>query len=261
MKRTSHPAPPSAPAARRTGKPAPEAEPSQPAARSVPGDATYDVSTVIKASVVELTAEAIRTEIKMGRLAPGQRLIESEIGATLGASRASVREALGRLEADGLIEMVHQKGARVRRMTITDAQNIYQIREMLEGLAARLAARNIGKGDNRKRLKALQKSFRTEVDGTPNSYLRYNEQFHRLIVDCSENVRLYRMIEQLHHAAFVILVQLYSSPRGARATHDEHAPIVNAILAGDEDAAEQAMRAHIRRTGDELVGRVTGYLG
>jgi len=225
------------------------------------GNAVSEVSTAIKASVVELTAEAIRNEIKMGRLAPGQRLIESEIGAALGASRASVREALGRLEADGLIEMVHQKGARVRRLTITDAQNIYQIREMLEGLAARLAAQNIGKGNNKTRLKALQKKLRTEVDDTPGSYLRYNEEFHRLLVEFSENVRLYRLIDQLHHSAFVILVQLHSAPRGARQTHDEHAPIVKAILDGDEEGAEAAMRAHIRRTGDELVGRIASYLG
>src|ERR1700722_19013688 len=68
-------------------------------------------------SVVEEIVEAIRSDIKAGRLAPGQRLIESEIRGALRASRPSIRDAMRRLEAEGLVEIEHMKGARVRRLT------------------------------------------------------------------------------------------------------------------------------------------------
>jgi len=207
-------------------------------------------------SVVETVAEAIREEIKTGRLAPGQRLIESDLCAAVGASRTSIREAVGRLEAEGLIEVEHQKGARVRRLTSQDALNIYQIREALEGTAARLAAQNIGKGDYKARLKALEKKFRAENDSSPGVYLRYNEQFHRLIVEMSENNRLIRMVEQLQHAAFLMLIQAVSTPQAAMRAHEEHELILSAILDGDGTRAERAMRAHIRRTGDDVLARL-----
>ena len=217
----------------------------------------------VAASVVELTAHAIRNEIKTGRLAPGQRLIEAELCATVGASRASIREALGRLEADGLVEIEHQKGARVRRLTNQDARNIYQIREALEGTAARLAAENVDHGRYRSRLKALEDKFRAENTDSPATYLAYNgynEQFHRLIVEMSENSRLVRLVEQMQHAAFLMLIQSISNPQAVKKAHAEHTPIYTAIMEGDPIRAERAMRAHIRRRGEEVVKRLRDFL-
>src|ERR1700756_4363238 len=75
-------------------------------------------------SVVETVVDILRNEIRSRNLAPGQRLIEKEISDSVGASRASVREAMGRLEAEGLVEIEHQKGARVRRLSGQEAENI-----------------------------------------------------------------------------------------------------------------------------------------
>lgn len=212
------------------------------------------------ASVVEAVAEAIREDIKLGRLAPGQRLIESDLCESIGASRTSIREAVGRLEAEGLIEVEHQKGARVRRLTSQDARDIYQVREALEGTAARLAALNIDNGDYRARFKALEKKFLAENDTSPTVYLAYNEKFHRLIVEMSENARLIRMVEQLQHAAFLMLIQTISSPQASERAHEDHQVIVAAILDGDSPKAERAMRAHVRRTGDDVLVRLQEYL-
>src|ERR1700757_2731392 len=96
-------------------------------------------SELSSVSVVEKIVDAIRSDIKAGRVAPGQRLIESEIRVALGASRPSIRDAMRRLEAEGLVEVEHHKGARVRPLTPADTEHIYQIREALEGVAARLA--------------------------------------------------------------------------------------------------------------------------
>jgi DNA-binding GntR family transcriptional regulator len=211
-------------------------------------------------SVVETVVEAIRNEIKTGRLAPGQRLIESEIRAAIGASRASIREAMGRLEAEGLVEIEHQKGARVRRLTAAEAANIYDVREALEGVAARLAAQNVDKADYKSRLRALERKYSAESDGMPGTYLRYNESFHHLIVEMSENWRLIRMVEQLQHPAFLMLIQVISNRQAVVRASREHLPIVKAILDGDGARAERAMRVHIRRTGRDIIARIVEFL-
>lgn len=211
-------------------------------------------------SVVEAAVEAIREDIKAGRLAPGQRLIESDLCASVGASRTSIREAVGRLQAEGLIEVEHQKGARVRRLTIQDARDLYQVREALEGTAARLAAQNIGKADYRARLKSLEKKFKANADAwSPGIYMQYNEQFHELIVEMSENTRLIRMVAQLQHAAFLMLIQTLSNTSATKKAHEEHDAILAAILDGDDARAERAMRSHVRRTGDDVQARMALY--
>jgi DNA-binding GntR family transcriptional regulator len=212
-------------------------------------------------SVVEEIVEAIRSDIKAGRVAPGQRLIESEIRVALGASRPSIREAMRRLEAEGLVEMEHQKGARVRRLTSSDTGHIYQVREALEGVAARLAAENIGKHNYRKRLQSLEREFKKNDDGLPSTYHHYNEQFHHLIVEMSENPRLIRMVHQLHHSAFLMLIQVVASREAEAQAREEHKSIVAAILKGDGPAAERAMRTHIRRIGRVLVTRIVSFFG
>jgi DNA-binding GntR family transcriptional regulator len=212
-------------------------------------------------SVVEKIVEAIRSDIKAGRVAPGQRLIESEIRVALGASRPSIRDAMRRLEAEGVVEMEHQKGARVRRLTSSDTEHIYQVRETLEGVAARLAAENIGKHNYRKRLQILEREFKKNDDGLPTTYLHYNEQFHHLIVEMSENQRLIRMVQQLHHSAFLMLIQVVASREAEARAREEHKPIITAILKGDGPAAERVMRTHIRRTGRVLVTRIVSFFG
>jgi DNA-binding GntR family transcriptional regulator len=210
-------------------------------------------------SIVEITAAALRQQIKNGRFAPGQRLIESELCEAFATSRASVREAIARLEAEGLVEVEHQRGARVRRLTAQDAREIYQVREALEGIATRLAAQNIDKSDYKARLLEIEAKFFNEDDQSPGLYLRYNEDFHRLIVEMSENSRLVRMVEQLQLSAFLMLIQAISNPRAAKKSHNEHSLIVDAILKGDGERAERAMRDHIRRTGEEMHSRIVSF--
>jgi DNA-binding GntR family transcriptional regulator len=212
-------------------------------------------------SVVEKIVDAIRSDIKAGRVAPGQRLIESEIRVALGASRPSIRDAMRRLEAEGLVEIEHLKGARVRRLTPSDTEHIYQIREALEGVAARLAAENVGKHNYKKRLQRLERDFEKNDDGLPSTYHQYNEQFHHLIVEMSENQRLIRMMQQLHHSAFLTLIQMVTSRETEARAREEHKPIVTAILKGDGPAAERAMRTHVRHTGRVLVTRIVSFYG
>src|SRR5260370_21163593 len=94
-----------------------------------------------ESSVVERVIVYIRTGIRDGRLALGQRLIESELQAALHVSRGPIREAVRRLAAENVLRIELHKGARVRRLTATEIKSIYEVREVLEGLACRLAAK------------------------------------------------------------------------------------------------------------------------
>lgn len=224
------------------------------------GGAKRDKPSPDSVSLVETVVDNIRGLIGSRQLVPGQRLIESDIRTLIGASRATIREAMGRLETEGLVVIEHQKGARVRRMTAVDAQHLYEVREVLEGAAARLAAKNVNKKDYRRRLRALEEDYRSSNDDLPSTYFSYNEKFHRLIVEMSENPRLIRLVAQLQHSAFLMLIQVISDRKAVQRAYVEHKPIVAAIFKGDEASAERAMRAHVRRTGGDVVPRIAKLL-
>jgi DNA-binding GntR family transcriptional regulator len=204
-------------------------------------------ATAKDASAVERVNAHIRNSIREGRFAPGQRLIESELQLALGVSRGSIREAIRRLAADNILHIELHKGARVRPLTTAEIESIYEVREVLEGLAGRLAAKNRNPSDTR--LTTLERTFDRVFDGTAKSYLQYNEQFHRLIVQMAGNPELARLVENLQIPSFILLLHVLVDARSIRRARAEHRPIVDAILKKDGAKAERAMRAHIRSTG------------
>jgi DNA-binding GntR family transcriptional regulator len=200
-----------------------------------------------ESSVVERVIAYIRSGIRDGRLALGQRLIESELQAALHVSRGPIREAVRRLAAENVLRIELHKGARVRRLTAAEIKSIYEVREVLEGLACRLAAKNRNPSDTR--LTTLERTFDQAFDGTANSYLHYNEQFHRLIVQMAGNPELARLVENLQIPSFILLVHVLVEAPSIKRARAEHRLIVDAILKKDGAKAERAMRAHIRSTG------------
>lgn len=196
--------------------------------------------------MVERVIAYIRGGIRDGRLAPGQRLIEGDLQAALRVSRGPIREAVRRLAADNILRVELHKGARVRQLTPEELRAIYDVREVLEGLACRLAAENPGFPDAS--LKALEKDYDRKSDGSGRSYLAYNETFHRLIVQSSRNPELIRLVENLQIPSFLLLVHMMVDAPSITRARAEHRPVVKAILKRDGPAAERAMRAHIRST-------------
>jgi DNA-binding GntR family transcriptional regulator len=212
------------------------------------------VRAVPDVSAVERVIVFIRNGIRDGRFAPGQRLIEGELQAALGVSRGSIREAIRRLAAEHILQVELHKGARVRQLSADEIRNIYQVREVLEGLASRLAAENARPADaNLKALAALEKEFDRDFDGTAQAYLRYNERFHRLILQMAGNAELSRLIGNLEIPSFILLVHVLVSAESIERARAEHRPIVQAILKRDGGKAERAMRTHIRRTHDSVL--------
>ncbi|WP_256701987.1 GntR family transcriptional regulator [Burkholderia sp. SRS-W-2-2016] len=192
-------------------------------------------------------AEELKTRILEGRFAPGQRLISRDVVEELGISRGSLREAFRRLEADGLIEVVPNRGAVVRKLSHAEVRHVFQIREALEGQAARLAAQNIGEADNRRLLtEVLEAGRRHEERPVFQQFVIDNRAFHQEIVRISGNPLLGELIDKYQLPVFMIqLRQNIGSDQLIRNSLAEHEDIAAAILAGNGDAAYDAMKRHL----------------
>jgi DNA-binding GntR family transcriptional regulator len=205
-------------------------------------------------SVVTRVADELRQQIKSGRLMPGHRLAEAQLTAEFGVSRGPVREAISRLNAEGLVELAPHKMASVRQMTRTFVAELFTVRELLEGGAARLAAENLSDSGQRKRLKAeLAAAKRWTKADSVAGYPEVNEAFHELVIEIADNAVMAELIAQLQTHAYRVLFVGLLAMENVRRSAAQHAEIAEAILAGEPAKAEQRMRRHIRSTAEQTL--------
>jgi DNA-binding GntR family transcriptional regulator len=198
---------------------------------------------------VERIADELRRGIKSGRFAPGQRLIEADLTRLLNVSRGPLREAMARLAGDGLVRIEPNRGVTVRTLTREEVQSIAAIREMLEGLAARLAAENIDRDGRRAEFRRAWQDMTSErARSDPGDYVDANERFHTTIVRIGGNAPLEQLLEQLRTPLFRFQFRSRFTMTNLARGHQDHSAIAKAILAGDADAAERAMRRHLRNS-------------
>ncbi|SIT51506.1 GntR family transcriptional regulator [Paraburkholderia piptadeniae] len=204
---------------------------------------------------VDRTAALIRQQIVEGRLVPGQRLIARDLVEQFGISRGPLREAFRRLAADGLVDLIPNRGATVRRLSNDEIAQVYQIREALEGYAARRAAQLIDQGDNRARFTEIVERGRRHFTAPDfAAFIVDNRQFHRIIVDICENPQLSELIDKYQLPIFMHqLRERIGVDQIVRNSLAEHELIASGILAGDPERAAQAMRNHLRHSADELM--------
>jgi DNA-binding GntR family transcriptional regulator len=180
--------------------------------------------------------------IDQGTFLPGDRLLESELAARLGLSRTPIREALQRLETQGVLAR-EGRSLVVASLDHDQLGELYVVRAELEGLAARLAAQHAAPEETRV-LWDMVRQDRALVD-RPDLLSRANKRFHRQIHLASHNRYLMQQLEMVHRAmALLATTSLAAEGRGAEAL-DEHEAIVRAIEARDGEAANAAIRAHI----------------
>jgi DNA-binding GntR family transcriptional regulator len=198
---------------------------------------------------VDRVHSAIRAAIVSGRYVLGQRLIEAELSAEYEVGRSSIREALRRLSGEGLVEVVRNRGAVVRRFTRAEIDDFYCVRGELEALAARLAAENIHVPEIRARFTdGLTQRLQPTGPGDIAGYRTENALFHRLIVAAASNKQLETLLEQLHLPVLALQLWPYVPPSFLTTAMREHDEIAAAILAADRAAAERLMRRHVRNS-------------
>lgn len=197
-------------------------------------------------SSAERAYDHVKSGILSGALDGGDRLPEDAIAASLGISRTPVRDALRRLESEGLVESLPNSGARVSQWTEDELAEIANMRVMLEGYAAELAARKIDSG----RIAALREQcdiMQAASEGDPDltTVSASNLAFHRIIAEASGNARLVASLEPLWYLPMVLRkYALFSTERLARSVQ-HHREIIAALEAGDPDWSKSIMRAHL----------------
>jgi DNA-binding GntR family transcriptional regulator len=190
-------------------------------------------------------ATGIRDAILAGEMAPGQRLVEDELASTYGATRASVRAALIDLTAEGLVERVPNRGARVRVVKKSEAIEITECRMVLESLCAAKAAERITP-EQTAELKELASQLQRAVqDAEPLRYSELNRRLHQMVIDISGQETAKNLLERLNGQLVRHRFRLSLKPGRPQRSLPEHLAIIDAIISNDPYRAEQAAREHL----------------
>ncbi len=201
--------------------------------------------------------DLILAAIDSGAFRPGDRLVESDLADRFQVSRTPIREALQRLETQSLL-VRDGRSLIVASLDHNQMAELYAVRAELEALAARLAARHATVEEVRV-LEGLVEEDR-QLLGDPDALARANRRFHEQVHLASHNRYLVQQLDLVHRSmALMATTSLAVEGRGAVAL-DEHSAIVAAIKAGDGDAADAALRAHISSAYETRLRRVAGVV-
>ena len=191
----------------------------------------------------DLAYRRLRDGIRAGEYPPGERLREADVAEALSISRTPVREAMRRLEAEGLLSYDTRGGVIVSKIDQEMILELFAIREMLEGAASRLAARHASDIE----IEVLRRLVREEAElpDEPAKRDEFNFRFHQAIYRSAHNRYLLRVLITLHDAMMLAAFGI-AFGRRAEISRKEHRKIVDAIGRRDPDGAEEAAREHIR---------------
>ena len=223
---------------------------------------------VLVTSLADEIAFRIQAAILDGQYPPGTHLQQDELCARFGVSRTPVREALRKLQATNLVDLVPNRGATVRIPTRKELAEVYALRAELEGYACQLAAPNVDPGflAELDRAQADMELATAELEHgglRPEGEAAFdarvtlaNVRFHGTIHRLADSARLTRTIEELqtYFPKDYVWRALRDSPEGHVLSVDEHEQIRNALAAGDGAGARLAMTAHIEHAGRLLIG-------
>jgi DNA-binding GntR family transcriptional regulator len=188
--------------------------------------------------------ESLRAAIQQGEIQPGERLREVELAGRLGVSRTPVREALKRLEAEGLVAFAPRRGLVVAQLDQQQVHELYALREVLEGAAAALAARHASEYE----IEALQDLVRRHEEAGRNTaqLVEINRHFHATLYSAARNRYLLEALSSMHGSLALLRETTYAAAGRPAAALDEHREIARAIRWRDAASAEEAARRHIR---------------
>ncbi|MGE5522640.1 MAG: GntR family transcriptional regulator [Rhodospirillaceae bacterium] len=194
--------------------------------------------------------QRLKQMILAGGLAPGEALVERTLASRLLVSRTPVRAAIMRLEKEGLVRVVEGKGAFVAACSVEDMIEIYQMREGLEPIAARLSCAHI----EAKQLERFEQALTRcrdrlpEIEDDPDAWRALGRDFHDCFIRASQNRRIIAALDAIHDQIelFRGLGRSVNSPRLTVSAVDEHLQILDALKARDAARAEKAVRTHIQ---------------
>jgi DNA-binding GntR family transcriptional regulator len=203
-------------------------------------------------SVQQQAVEKLRTAILAGVFKPGDRLIEADLCRRTGVSRPSLREALRSLESEGLIIIVPNRGPQIPVLTWEQAEQIYQVRALLEGEAAALCARH-GTRQHHEEMRAALTAFEKAVRNNDGAIrLSATAEFYRILQRGSGNAVIDDLLQRLVARVNFLRAQSMSQAGRAKFSLREMRAIFQAIVDGDSRAARKAAELHVRNASTVL---------
>jgi len=200
--------------------------------------------------------EQIKGMILRGEIPPGRRMIESEIALSMGISRTPVREAVHKLEAEGLLTLLPKGGYVVRGLTISDIEDTFDIRSILESFAGYLAAMRHTE-DELIALEVKIDEFQRYLDrGDLKRLRRVNTEFHETLYAMSRSPRLIKMIHDLRDEIYFLRKIILNSEEMARLSNRDHRKIIEAIKQREAKKVERQLKEHILRGKDFVLNEV-----
>ncbi len=213
---------------------------------STPGPLNQITNKPLREQVVD----ALRDAIVYGELAQGQTLVETDLAAQLGVSRAPIREALQILHSEGLVEVIPYHGTRVRRLTKHDIEELYSLRSVLEAFAVR----RIVAYRNQEDVEALRQHFRgmlaTADEGNLKKTNAIDRAFHDTLIELSRHSMLISIWYSVSLRVRQVMALLNERNADLKQIAYNHFPIIEAIAEWDEDKAVHLITQHIANTGE-----------
>jgi DNA-binding GntR family transcriptional regulator len=193
----------------------------------------------------EIVYEELKRQIMVGEIAPGTRMMEVELAEEMGVSRTPVREAIRKLEKEGLVTIEPRRGAYASDISAKDMVDILEVRQDLEGMAAGIAAQKIT-DEGRIELENIARKYKDSVDREDiEEIIKNDEAFHKYIVSLSGNKTLIKMVSQVQELALRFRYIYYEDFSRFKNQPSEHQAIVDAIAGGDVAGARKYAEEHL----------------
>ena len=193
----------------------------------------------------DVVFNTLRQAIITGEFAPGERLMEIALANRLGVSRTPVREAIRKLELEGLVVMIPRKGAEVAKITEKDVRDVLEVRSSLEELAAELAAERMNDEVKEKLEKAL-KEFEEAIESDDNAAIADSDvDFHDVIFEATGNARLIQIINNLREQMYRYRLEYVKDTEYHTVLLNEHRELAKAMVEGRKEDARKIMKRHI----------------
>ena len=201
----------------------------------------------VRAELAQRVYRQLKAEIQSGALTPGTRLVERTVAREKGVSRTPVREALRRLHDEGLVEYRPGRGMVVVALSTQDLLEIYALREHLEGMAVREAARRLTPRDLQALEELVERAQRAMAAGADEEVRSLNAQFHGVLLRLSGMRHVERLVAALRDRIEFYRRRSLELPGRPAQSLDEHRLLLQSLCYADPDLAEAAMRLHLRR--------------
>lgn len=202
--------------------------------------------------------EIVKDRILSAELPPGTRLKDDELARTFGVSNTPVREAIRELEKDGLVETIPYSGRFVKKMSVEETREVYDVRMALEALAARLAVERITESQLEEMEKALEEYELAFERDDIAAGLEADLAFHDLLVQASGNSALLRIVSDLANR-IQVLRQLDEGKMRRKQSLEDHKAILQALKQGDDGKAEVKVRRHIAKCKENVTKLLMAY--